>query len=94
MLQTIAKNNNQQQATLLKLVPSEQGAVIQLTANTLEARRYFDANTAVELVDYDLKQAQWLARYYSGEQIANIKISTLINEFNHQYPSVNRQLPV
>lgn len=93
-LKKVAKQVSSDPVAILKLTPSQQGAVIQLTPNPLKPRRYFDANTGTELADYDKQQAQWLARYYSGEQQASIISSTLITEFNLQYPSVNRQLPV
>ena len=54
------------QAIMIKVVPSENGAVLQVTDDNTKPRRYFDLDTHDELKDYDKIQAVWLARYYSG----------------------------
>ncbi len=82
------------QAIMIKVVPSENGAVLQVTDDNTKPRRYFDLDTHNELKDYDKIQAVWLARYYSGlkdTEVSNVKFQT---EFNSAYPWVNRLLPV
>ena len=79
---------------MIKVVPSENGAVLQVTDDNTKPRRYFDLDTHDELKDYDKIQAVWLARYYSGlkdTEVSDIKFQT---EFNSAYPWVNRLLPV
>ena len=83
-------------AIVVKLVPSEQGVVLQVTEHNDQARRYFDLNSFTELTDYDIKQAEWLARYYAlnGDTQVAVKEITFQTEFDSAYPWVNRLLPV
>jgi hypothetical protein len=81
-------------AIMVKLVPSENGAVMQVTEHNDQPRRYFDVETGAELEGYDEQQAIWLARYYTGLQDTKVKDVTFQSEFDHAYPWVNRLLPV
>ena len=85
-----------QQAIVVKLVPSAQGVVLQVTEHNEAARRYFDLTSYAELPDYDRQQAEWLARYYAlgGNTDVPIKDITFQTEFDSSYTWVNRLLPV
>ncbi|MFD1217499.1 MULTISPECIES: PepSY domain-containing protein [Microbulbifer] len=85
-------------ARVIKLVPSAQGALLQITRNERDARSYYRLDehpgSTAPVTDGDLQQARWLAAYYSGrptEEIADIQLQT---RFDNAYPSVNRLLPV
>ena len=82
------------QARVIKLVPGEEGPMLQLTHNQNTARQYYDLITMQFKPDQDLQQATWLASHYSGlakEQIARVDFMT---EYTDEYPMVNRLLPV
>lgn len=90
----ILESNNIKKAIMVKVVPSKNGAVLQITEQSDTPRRYFDLSSGQELIDFDKQQAIWLARYYTGlknENVANVELQT---EFNAAYPWVNRLLPV
>lgn len=95
-IKPILEKNNIQQAIVVKLIPSAQGVVLQVTEHNDQARRYFDLKSHAELPDYDRQQAQWLARYYAlgGNTQVPIKAITFQTEFDNAYPWVNRLLPV
>lgn len=87
--------------SVMKVVPSEQGSVLQVTDNELK-REYFslalnseNLTSPEESFSYnDQQQAIWLASHYSGLGENKIESIELISEFSLQYPSVNRLLPV
>lgn len=79
---------------LVKLVPSGENVLVQVTESANQPRRYFDPGTGGELEGHDMRHAIWLARYYSGleqDDIASVDFQT---EFDDAYPWVNRLLPV
>lgn len=82
-----------EQSIVTKVVPTELGPMLQLTTEERSPRRYFSLESGEEVADYDREQAIWLARFYTSEK-ADIKNVTLITEFSHQYPWVNRLIPV
>jgi len=92
----IIEQHNIRQAVMLKLIPSEDGVVLQLSEDENRARRYFNLTSHAELLDYDSKHAQWLARYYAlaGDNSVPIKSVEFQTEFDDAYPWVNRLLPV
>lgn len=90
----ILSSHNIEQVILAKIVPSKQGAVLQVTENNDNPRRYFDINSNEELLDYEEKHAIWLARYYTGIKDASIKDIKFQTNFDSAYPWVNRLLPV
>ena len=90
----ILTKNKVTKALLVKAVPSQNGAVLQVTDNPLSPRRYFSFETGKELVDYDKIQARYLAGYYTGFSPDKIKDVTFQTEFDNAYPWVNRLLPV
>ncbi|MEP3476807.1 MAG: hypothetical protein ABJN57_11350 [Hyphomicrobiales bacterium] len=90
----ILKKNNIDRANMAKIIPSKDGALLQVTQSNEAPRRYFDLATGVEKLNYDQKQAIWLARYYSGLKSTPIKSITFQTEFSSAYPWVNRLLPV
>lgn len=79
---------------LVKLVPSGEDVLVQVTESANQPRRYFDPLSGGELEGHDIRHAIWLARYYSGleqDDIASVDFQT---EFDDAYPWVNRLLPV
>lgn len=90
----ILEQHNINKAIMVKIVPSENGLVIQVTEHNDEPRRYFDLVSYKELENYDKEHAIWLARYYTGKKDANINSVTFQMEFDNAYPWVNRLLPV
>ena len=90
----ILAQNNITQALMVKIVPAENGALLQVTEHNDQPRRYFDLASGAERVDYDRQHALWLARYYTGLKDEAIKDVHFQNEFDHAYPWVNRLLPV
>ncbi|NVK54240.1 MAG: hypothetical protein HWE26_01385 [Alteromonadaceae bacterium] len=82
-------------AQVIKLVANaEYGALLQVTRSGQTERDYYHLQTQQKLNGFDQKQAKWLASYYSGAAQTDIVSVRLINEFNTDYPSVNRLLPV
>lgn len=90
----VLQRYNIERALIVKAVPSENGSLLQVTEDRDKARRYFTLPEGEELSDYDAKQAQWLARYYTGLKDAPIKEVVFQTEFDNAYPWVNRLLPV
>lgn len=56
--------------------------------------RYANAADGSPRPQADVRRAEWLARYYSGEAVAAVAELEHITAFNTGYPSVNRLLPV
>lgn len=81
-------------AIMAKIIPSKEGPLLQVTQSNDDQRRYFTLSTAEEKLNYDKKQAIWLARYYSGLKTTPIKSVSFQTEFSSAYPWVNRLLPV
>ncbi len=81
-------------AQIVKLVPSADGALLQLSQHEDAPRRYFDPRSMQELADHDQQQAQWLARYYLGDNNRSIEKVEFVTSFNDEYSWVNRLLPV
>ncbi|MCC3306190.1 hypothetical protein [Sneathiella sp. HT1-7] len=90
----ILSQNKIDNAAIVKIVQGEPGPLLQVSAEISGPKRYFNPVTKTELPDYDQTQAIWLARYYSGLSDTTITNITLQTEFNTDYPSVNRLLPV
>jgi hypothetical protein len=81
-------------ANMVKLVPSQSGALLQVTQDNNQPRRYFDPQSGDEMTGQDEAQAVWLARYYTGLQDADVRDVVFQTEFDDAYPWVNRLLPV
>ena len=79
-----------------KVVPGPGEVLLQVTEQPTQARRYFNLESGSELANYDTTYALWLARYYLGDSEQQLQIQDIdfLTEFNHEYPSVNRLLPV
>ena len=90
----VLKQHQINQALLVKVVPSVNGPVLQVTQDELSPRRYFDLASQAELLGHDEVHAKWLARYYTGLSDTAIKSVSLQTEFDNAYPWVNRLLPV
>lgn len=81
-------------AQQVRMVPSVTGSTLQITSPEQPIRRYFDLATGSELTDFDRRQAEWLARYYTGVSDTPLRSLTLQTAFDNAYPEVNRLLPV
>jgi len=91
----ILRQHNIGAAQIVKLVPSAQGNLLQLTETADLPRRYFSLDNGEELIDFDQQQAAWLAAYYLGKDLTTqIQEITFQTEFDSAYPWVNRLLPV
>lgn len=90
----ILQQNQIEQAHLVKLVPSANGNLLQVTTSPLQPRRYFSLSSYQEIPEQDEQQARWLASYYSGRNADEIVHVTRQTEFDDAYPWVNRLLPV
>lgn len=93
-LPKIMRHQSFVEASVIKAVSSEKGAVLQVTKNESEPRRYFDIGSYHELDDADQKQAVWLATYYTGRSASDIQQIDFMTEFAEDYPEINRLLPV
>lgn len=80
-------------AVAIRMVPGPQSSLLQITTDPMQPRRYFDPASGEELVNHDPTQAIFLARHFLGDQrpIASIALQ---QDFDADYPSVNRLLPV
>jgi hypothetical protein len=89
----IIKNNKLTSAKVAKFVPFKEQVLLQITENETSPRRYFSTIDFKEQNAHDERQAIWLAQYYlsANYKINNIEMKT---EFDTEYPSVNRLLPV
>jgi hypothetical protein len=90
----ILKEHHLSQALLVRVSPSFDGAVLQVTQSKDSPRRYFSMKTGQELEQRDKEHAIWLARYYTGLKDASLSHVTLQTAFDDDYPWVNRLLPV
>lgn len=90
----ILQQNHIAEASLVKLVPAQDKVLLQITRDLQQPRDYYDLSSAVLLSDYDQQQAKWLASYYTGRSIDEIKTVAYKTDFDMAYPAVNRQLPV
>ncbi|MCH2038533.1 MAG: hypothetical protein MK137_08085, partial [Rickettsiales bacterium] len=90
----ILEQNNIKEAIMVKVVPSEDGVILQVTEQNDTPRRYFDLSSGEERIGYDEQQAIWLARYYTGLKDQHIKSVIFQSEFDAAYPWVDRLLPV
>lgn len=80
-------------AQQVRILPTFDGSVLQIT-DEAAGRRYFDLRSGDERVNFDRRQAEWLARHYTGLHVASLRDLTLQTVFDHAYPEVNRLLPV
>ena len=81
-------------ARIIKLVPSANGPLLQLTQDQHLPRDYYSLISQHQLKDQDRTQAQWLASYYTGLDSSLIEAVEFHKEFSDEYPKVNRLLPV
>jgi len=86
----------QQQAipasALIKIVPFQQDAVIQITADAATPRTYLSLASTPAPTDQDM--ALWLAAHYSGLAATASTDVNFQTHFDDAYPAVNRLLPV
>ncbi len=95
----ILQQHNITAAAIVKLVPGEQGNVLQVSSDDKQPRRYFALDTGNEIIDGDQQQALWLARHYYSKDDAgktDFPVSRMeyLTAFDASYPWVNRLLPV
>jgi hypothetical protein len=82
------------EAAIVKVVPSANGSLLQVTTSAEQPRRYFNLATGQELPGQDEAQARWLVQHYlpgNTRAITDIRLQTA---FSGEYPWVNRLLPV
>jgi hypothetical protein len=91
---SILREHHIARADIVKLVPSAQEPLLQITENALSPRRYFSLRTGKEIPGQDEQQARWLANYYLNDTSRAIQSITFQTAFDHDYPWVNRLLPV
>jgi len=90
----ILKRHSIDNALMVKIVPSLNKNVLQVTQENNVPRRYFDLSSHDELLNYDKTHAIWLAKYYTGFENEKIKEIIFQDKFDDSYPWVNRLLPV
>jgi len=83
-----------ERAQLIKVLPTPEGNLLQVSSDNGVVRRYFDLTSGAEYPNFDARQAEWLARYYTGMTDAPVQALELRTRFDNAYPSVNRLLPV
>ncbi|MFO7550882.1 MAG: hypothetical protein R6W80_05720 [Haliea sp.] len=90
----VLARQNIAEATLVKLLPTAVGNQLQVTEAGNPERRYFDLESGAERAGFDRRQAEWLARHYTGLEATAISKTSLQTNFDNGYPDVNRLLPV
>lgn len=81
------------QAAAVRIVPGENGSLLQVTEDPQTPRRYFRLEDGAELANYDEAHAVFLARHYT-RATAPVRAVEWIHDFTPSYPWVNRLLPV
>ena len=92
-LQQILQQHGIAQAALVKVVSGASGALLQVTVDADQPRRYFALDSGLELPGQDQQQAIFLARHYLATDAA-VTDTEFVTEFSAAYPWVNRLLPV
>src|SRR5690606_35834089 len=64
---TVLAANGIVQAQLIKVIPTSQGNLLQVSEQDGRERRYFSLGSVEELTGFDRQQGEWLARYYTGQ---------------------------
>jgi len=91
--ETLAKHDIGKAVTV-KTVPSTDGSVLwQVTEEVQAPRRYFRPSNGSEVQKGDRLQAEFLARHFLATD-RKVEKATFQNEFDADYPWVNRLLPV
>ena len=93
-LADIVETNGIKEARVLRVVPTADAPVLQLTETEASARRYFDLASGAEYPAFDEAQARWLASYYTGRSNDDVESVHFVTAFTGEYPAVNRLLPV
>ncbi len=91
---TAVRGSGVDSARVVKLVPSDAGALLQVTKSDAAPRQYFSLIDAAALPGQDEQQARWLAGHYSGRPVSDIESVRFVSAFSEEYPEVNRLLPV
>ncbi|MFA5549783.1 MAG: hypothetical protein WDA10_14665 [Porticoccaceae bacterium] len=86
--------NGIQRAQQVKVMPTPEGNLLQVSGEGGILRRYFNLTTGAELPEFDRRQGEWLARHYTGRADTPIRAIQLQTTFDDAYPAVNRLLPV
>lgn len=92
-LQQITAQNNINSFYNFRLINFEDSVYYQVKAVD-KSIRYFNAVNGKELINGDQLYAQYLARYFLGDNKSKIDSTALINSFTTKYQYVNRLLPV
>lgn len=92
-IETFIEQSNLDSLTGFRPVQVDSHWYIQTWQHRTQASQFFSLN-AQPINNRERAYAEQLARHYSGEDTAGIKQIKLITEFSHQYPAINRLLPV
>lgn len=93
-LPAVLKANDVKEARVLKVVPTAESTLLQLTDSDTQPRRYFNLLSGAEQHGFDEQQARWLASYYTGRSTSDIESVEFVTAHSLEYPAVNRLLPV
>ena len=94
MLNTVLAKLKAHEVSVAKIVPTEHGAMLQLTEDSKNERHYYSLRSGGYEPAQDIDQAVWLAAYYTGLAQAKVSDVEFLSEFDSQYSWVNRLLPV
>jgi hypothetical protein len=83
-----------EQARSIKISAGPQGALLQVTVDQDQPRRWFRLEDGTELQGHDKAQAIFLARHYMGMPDTQVRRIEWVDRFSNEYPAVNRLLPV
>jgi len=82
-----------ERAAAVRVVPSRDESLLQVTVSADRPRRYFRLETGEELPGYDVIHAEFLTRHYLATD-APVRSIEWVDAFSDAYPWVNRLLPV
>ena len=78
----------------LRVLTWNEGTYYQVTVPAQPQRRYFEVNSGSELAEGDMKYAEYLARHFVNNPQGKITSVHQLEQFDDEYLSVNRLLPV
>lgn len=78
----------------LRIIGWNDATYYQVSFSGQSGRRYFAVNSGTELVDGDVKYAEYLARHFIGDTQSKLRSVSLITQFNNDYLDINRLLPI
>lgn len=82
------------EARAIRVAPGPSEALLQVTTDPDQPRRWFRLADGAELPGHDREQAVFLARHWMGLPDTPVRSVTWVDRFSADYPAVNRLLPV